>query len=306
METGSPERSPPLRFSVSEEPAAPFDLEAYLERVGYEGPREPTLEALRGLHLAHVTTIPFENLDIQLGRPIRLDLESLQAKLVRARRGGYCFEQNHLFMAALHALGFDVTPLAARVRFGTTEPTPRTHMLLRVDVDGAPWIADVGFGGDSLLEPIPLTADEEAVQFGWTYRLIREVAGVWMLQSLQREVWLDLYAFLDEPTPFVDYVLGNHFTSTHPESHFVRTLTVQMCATDVRVVLRNLTLWATTPDGATVSTVVPDQDALLAVLSERFGLAFPAGTRFRALGAERGTSPAVLGVEPGDALGEQA
>ena len=106
---------------------------------------------------------------------------------------------------------------------------------------------------------------------------------MWVLQSLAVDRWTDLYGFADEPTPFVDYVMGNHFTSTFPGSHFVRTLTAQLSGRDVRLALRNLELTETTPDGAQVVTMVPDQDALLVVLAERFGLMFPEGTRFRAL-----------------------
>ena len=166
---------------------------------------------------------------------------------------------------------------------GSREPTPRTHMLLRVEVEGRPWIADVGFGADALLEPIALRVGEPSVLFGWTYRLVREPDGAWVLQSLTGSASNDLYAFVDEPTPFVDYLMGNHFTSTFPGSHFVRTLTAQLSGTEVRLALRNLELTETTPDGAIVRTTVPDQDVLLEVLAERFGLNFPKGTRFRAL-----------------------
>src|SRR5579863_4240379 len=105
---------------------AALDLEAYLERIGFQGAVAPTLEALEALHYAHATSIPFENLDIQLGRPIKIDLESIQAKLVRRGRGGYCFEQNTLFAAVLERFGFSVTALAARVRKGATRVLPRT------------------------------------------------------------------------------------------------------------------------------------------------------------------------------------
>ncbi|MHC5544329.1 arylamine N-acetyltransferase family protein, partial [Singulisphaera rosea] len=118
------------------DPSPPLDLESYLARIGYAGDLAPTLGVFEDLHLAHVSHIPFENLDILLGRPICLDLESLQAKLVRGKRGGYCFEHNLLFAAVLETLGFPVTRLAARVRYGTLQLLPRTHMLLRVEVDG--------------------------------------------------------------------------------------------------------------------------------------------------------------------------
>src|SRR3954471_2052207 len=149
-----------------------LDLGAYLERVGYSGDLVPGEAVLEALHLAHATHIPFENLDILLGRPVLLDLESLQAKLVRGQRGGYCFEQNTLFAAALEELGFSVTRLAARVRSGASGPRPRTHMLLRVDVEGWPWLADVGFGGDGLLLPVPLVAGRVAHQYAWAFRVV--------------------------------------------------------------------------------------------------------------------------------------
>src|SRR5262245_28990314 len=172
-------------------PADQLDLDAYLARIEYASERAPTLPVLKAVHLAHATHIPFENLDIQLGRPILLDLESLQAKLVRGRRGGYCFEQNTLFAPALDQLGFRVTRLAARVRIGATRMAARTHMTLKVDVDGGSWLADVGFGGAGLLEPVPLLPDQVERQFAWSYRL-QEKDGLWVLQSLARESWHDL------------------------------------------------------------------------------------------------------------------
>src|SRR5436190_17504254 len=124
------------------EPAV--DLDAYFARIGYMGERIPTAATLRALHLAHTTHIPFENLDVLLGRPIQIDLNSIQTKLVRDHRGGYCFEQNGLFAAALEQLGFQVTRIAGRARHLTTRVLPRTHMILKVEVDEASWIADVG------------------------------------------------------------------------------------------------------------------------------------------------------------------
>ena len=119
------------------------DLNNYLRRIGYAGGLTPTYDVLAALHQAHATHIPFENLDILLGRPIRLDLASLHAKLVVGRRGGYCFEQNLLFAAILQSIGFSVARLAARVRYRTHRVLPRTHMLLLVSIDAEDWIADV-------------------------------------------------------------------------------------------------------------------------------------------------------------------
>ena len=127
-----------------------LDLGPYLERIRYGGILSPTLETLRELQFAHVQHIPFENLDILLGRPVLLDQESIWNKLVVNRRGGYCFEQNRLFATVLESLGFAVTCLAGRVQMGSQKTRPRTHMLLMVKIDGEEWLADVGFGGESL------------------------------------------------------------------------------------------------------------------------------------------------------------
>jgi N-hydroxyarylamine O-acetyltransferase len=260
-----------------------LDLPRYLDRIGYDGPVEATLASLRGLHLAHVTTIPFENLDIQLGRPIYLDLASLQAKLVDGRRGGYCFEQNLLFGAVLETIGFDVTRLAARVRAGSTEVRPLTHTILRVAGEGfEPQLADVGFGGDGLLLPIPIEPGPGRTDFGVTHRLVQEDVATRVLQVQAPEGWLDLYAFTLEPRHFMDFVMGNHFTSTWPGSGFVTTLTVQRLGTEGTLVLRWRRL-TETRGGQTSTRVIEDDDELLEILQERFGLRFPAGTRFPTL-----------------------
>jgi N-hydroxyarylamine O-acetyltransferase len=229
---------------VTDTPTTPLDLDAYLARTGYAGPLVPGAEVLSELHLAHVTHIPFENLDVQLGRPIRIDLDSLQAKLVHGRRGGYCFEQNTLFAAVLERVGFRVTRLAARVRSGTTRVLPRTHMVLKVDGDGGSWLADVGFGGEGLLKPVLLAAGQAVRHYAWTYRVVSE-DGAWVLQSLHRGTWVALYTFTPEPQFDVDYEVANHYTSTHPSSRFVTTLTVQLATSDARYVLRDreLTVW---------------------------------------------------------------
>jgi len=267
-------------MDVNAEPQA-LDLAAYLRRVEYEGALEPTAEVLRALHLAHATHIPFENLDVLLGRPIRLDLTSLQAKLVHGGRGGYCFEQNSLFAAVLDEIGFDVTRLAARVRSGATAVLPRTHMLLLVRCEGKTWLADVGFGAEGLLHPVPFGTGEVSEQYAWSYRVVQE-GELWVLQSLHGGGWSDLYAFTLEPQHAVDYEMANHFTSTHPESRFRRTVTAQLATPGVRRVLRFGEL--TVDEGTTVTRRrVDDPDELLAVLDESFGLRMPAGTRFPTL-----------------------
>jgi N-hydroxyarylamine O-acetyltransferase len=254
-----------------------IDLDAYFRRIEYTGDRQANVKTLTDLHLAHATHIPFENLDVMLKRSIPIDLESIQAKLVLGRRGGYCFEQNFLFAAVLDQLGFPVTLLAARVRLGAHRLLPRTHVLLAVDVEGDRWLADLGFGSFGLLVPVPLLVAEYQ-QFAWGYRVARE-SELWVLQALIGGTWQDLYVFTLEPQHPVDFVPPNYYVSTHPDSRFVQTLTVQRVTPASRSVLKNTALVTTTPAGETRRTIRSSAE-LLDVLAGDFGLEFPAATEF--------------------------
>jgi N-hydroxyarylamine O-acetyltransferase len=249
----------------------PVDLKAYLRRTGAPRPSRPTLAALAALHEAHVAAIPFENLDVLLGREIRLDLESLQAKLVAGGRGGYCFEHNTLFAAVLEAVGFAVTRLFGRVGSRPDAIRPRTHMVLRLDLAEGAFLADVGFGGDGPVRPVPLAGDGKA-QDG--HRVLREGDGLALHGSEG-----SLYTFTLEPQHAVDFEVANHWTSTHPSSHFRRTLTAQRSWPDGRAILRDREL-VESRSGASRSTPVRDPEHLLEVLDSVFGLRFPPGTRF--------------------------
>ena len=255
------------------------DLTAYLRRLGLDARPPATSAGLADLHRAHAGTIPFENLDILLGRPIRLDVGSLVAKLVDARRGGYCFEQNTLFSAALEDLGFAVTPLAARVRLGDRRDSARTHMCLAVRADGRDWLSDVGFGGGGLWEPLPLEPGGEVRQGGWRFRLVDD-GRERVLQSAGPQGWRDLYAFTLEPQLPIDYVVANHYTSTHSDSTFTKIPVVQRTRADGAEAIRGHVLQTMRPGEAIVESPAPKGGALLALLRERFGLDFPDGTRF--------------------------
>src|SRR5262249_21287686 len=214
-----------------------------------------------------------------LKRPIRIDLESIELKLVRGRRGGYCFEQNLLFAAVLRQIGFPVTLLSARVRLNAHRILPRTHVCLAVEAEGARWLADLGFGSFGLLVPIPLLRAEYR-QSAWSYRLGHETDG-WVLGALIGGSWQDLYVFTNEPQQAVDFVPPNHYVSTHPDSRFVQTLTVQRVAPDFRKLLKNTELVTTTSAGDTRRTLRSSAE-LLEVLSAEFSLEFPEGTEFLA------------------------
>ncbi len=259
--------------------SAELDLGAYLRRINLSETPRADLAGLRALHLAHASTIPFENLDIQMGLPIRIDLASIQAKLVQRRRGGYCFEQNTLFLAVLKALGFAVMPCEARVRRGTTETLPRTHMLLLVRLDSLTWLCDVGFGGEGLLQPLPLDGEAHA-QFLDTYRVAEEGA-LRVFQSFQHGTWEDLYAFIPEERFAVDFEMGNHYTSTFPESRFIKTLTAQLPGPEVRRILRNRAYAEVR--GEAVEGRELAMDEVIPVLREVFGIDVPEGATFRAL-----------------------
>jgi N-hydroxyarylamine O-acetyltransferase len=232
-----------------------LDLHAYLRRIGFEGDPAPTEATLRSLHRAHVTAIPFENLDILLGRPILLDLPALQDKLVRRRRGGYCYEHTKLFAAALERLGFTLTGLHGRVSMGSGGIRPATHALLRVtaaDSDRA-WLCDVGFGRGPL-EPLELVDGVEAVQDGWRFRLESRTGALgaeeWTLHQYGPGGWIDRHHFTLNPQYTIDYIVGNHYVSTHPRSPFTARPYAQRFSIEHHHVLDGLTLTTTRPDGS--------------------------------------------------------
>jgi N-hydroxyarylamine O-acetyltransferase len=260
-------------------PPALADFPAYLRRIGLAGPPSPTVAGLAALHRAHVGAIPFENFDILLGRGIRLDLASLEAKLVAGRRGGYCFEHNALFAAALAGLGFDVTPLAARVRLGGRTDAPRTHMLLGVRAEGRDWLCDVGFGGGGLWEPLPLEPSGEIRQGLWRFRVVTEGAER-VLQNAAPAGWRDLYGFTLDPQRPSDFAVANHYTSTHPDSTFTKVAIAQRTSDSGALALRGSVLQTMRPGADVTETPAPGGDALLDLLRARFGLDFPDGTRF--------------------------
>jgi N-hydroxyarylamine O-acetyltransferase len=257
------------------------DLAAYLARIGYVGQVSADRETLRAVHRAHATTIPFENLDIQLGLTIGLGIDALEKKMVRERRGGYCFEQNSLLLAALGAIGFDAMPCEARVFDSGPAITPRTHMLIVVSVEGAEWLCDVGFGGTTPLEPVPL-AETTVEQGGGRYRVAPRGPDLALVAD-EGDGWQDQYLFERSPRHPIDFEVANWYTSTHPESRFVRTLTAQLRTTTGWKILRNLH-WTSRPgpDGGVENREIARAD-LERVLAAEFDLHVPAGSRFRAL-----------------------
>jgi N-hydroxyarylamine O-acetyltransferase len=241
-----------------------MDLDAYFARIGLRGPR--TLEAL---HQAHVSSIPFENLDVLAGRGVDLALDAVFDKLVRRRRGGYCFEHVTLFSAVLRELGFRFRVIGGRVHVGSPLAIPpRTHASLLVDLPEGTFFADPGFGGVGPYSPMLFEAD----RMQGVHRLVRR-EDAWMLQNEHEGAMLDLHAFTLDAFHPIDLEVANHYTATHPSSRFKSNLMVQRHLPNGRITLRNRDL--VIREGAEVHRARLDDDAIHTLLRERFGLEIP-------------------------------
>lgn len=259
-----------------------FDLDAYLARIGYDGPRTPTLDTLRAIQRLHPQAIAFENLDPLLGIPVRLDVDSLQRKLIRSRRGGYCFEHNGVLLHALRALGYRVTGLAARVVWNqpNDDTPPRSHMVLRVVLDEGVHLADVGFGM-SPTAPLRLEPDIAQETPHESFRLLQG-AGRFTLQCRLKDEWISFYVFDLQEQASVDYQVANHYVSTWPTSHFVQSLIAARATPDGRYGLRNNRFSLHRPKGASEQRVLGSAAEISVVLNDFFGIVVPDERTFAA------------------------
>jgi N-hydroxyarylamine O-acetyltransferase len=251
-----------------------IDLEAYLNRIAYDGPLAPEPDVLQALLLHHQSTIPFECLSPLLGLPVQLDLASLENKLVRGGRGGYCFEQNGLLFHILSHLGFRVTPLAARVRWMLPPDAPQTplsHMMLMVALDKGEFICDVGFGGQSPTAPLRLeTGIEQQTPHG-TYRL-RAHGNGYELDMRLPEDWAAMYRFSREVQSPRDYDVYNWYTATHPASRFVNNLVAARVLGDTRLAMLNDEVTLQRSDGRREHRILSGAAEAYDVLSGGFGI----------------------------------
>ena len=258
-------------MSVSPKPSV--DLDAYFERIGYEGPRTPTLETLRALHELHPAAIPFEAIDVMLDRGVDIAPEAVDAKLIGAGRGGYCFEHNGLLKRVLLSLGFDVESLIARVQWMAPEDAPvrpRSHMGLRVTIDGVPWLADVGFGGCVSSEPLRMDTNEPQPTRHISFRLVPSSDGL-RVEALLGDTWAPLYDLCLDAQYDADYIPANWFTSTHPDSHFRHQLMVSRTMPEAQFALSNNRLTIRKP-GVGEEQHILTADELADVLRDLFGL----------------------------------
>jgi N-hydroxyarylamine O-acetyltransferase len=264
-----------------------MNKQAYLDRIGYRGSLEPTATTLEALQRAHLLAVPFENLDIGLGRPIVLDQAALFDKIVVRRRGGFCYELNGLFAALLHELGFEVALLAAGVarasggfgpeydhltlliREAATGETPATPFPHPPTPNPQAWLVDVGFG-DSFRAPLPLIAGPEHAQDGRAYRLDRD-GEHWTLWERAQADWEPQYRFTLRPRAFAEYAAMCRYHQTSPESSFTRKRVCSLAKPDGRITLSDLQL-ITTTNGARVERQLGGEQEFRAVLREQFGI----------------------------------
>jgi N-hydroxyarylamine O-acetyltransferase len=254
------------------------DVEAYFQRIGYAGRRDATLETLADLHLHHPQVIPFEDLDPLLKRPVLLNAAAIERKILFSGRGGWCYEQNLLLGNVLQTLGFQVTGLAARVMWNGPEDMvrARTHMLLLIDdLDGGPYIADVGFGGLTLTGPLRLVPDVEQPTPHETFRLLLDAEGVYVLQVRLRDAWKPLYSFDLQPQLLVDYDVWNWHLCHHPDSPFVNNLMAARVTLDRRYGLLNNKLSIHVLNGESQQTTLATAMEIRGTLEHLFGIELP-------------------------------
>ena len=256
------------------------DVRAYLERIGYSGPTVPAEETLRALHRAHMLSVPFENLDIHLGRPIVCDINRFLHKIIDERRGGFCYELNGAFAFLLRELGFGVTLLSARVaRADGSDGPDFDHLTLRVDFPtdslAVPHLADVGFG-DNFLEPLLLEPGFEQHQIGRIYRL-SEADGRFAVEAFVEEpprAWKRQYSFMLQPREIGEFGAMCHYQQTSPESHFTRQRICSRATLRGRITLSDLKLIETV-DGRREERTLGGEDEWRAKLRELFGVILP-------------------------------
>jgi len=254
-----------------------LDLDAYFDRIGYAGDRAPTLETLKAIHRLHPMAIPFEGLDPFTGTTPALDLDSLQAKLVASRRGGYCFEQNGLLQGVLEALGYSLKPLIGRVVWmrpdGLPLPPP-SHMGLRVELPEGVFLVDAAFGGNTMTGPIRLEPHLEQDTPHGKFRLMPHEDG-YEAQALLGPEWRSTYIMGLTPKYAADFELSNWWTSTHPTSLFVNNLVVTGVTEDGRLALLNRNLTRRPVEGPPESRRIEDARDLAEVLDREFGIEPP-------------------------------
>ena len=248
-----------------------LNLGTYLERIEYTGGTGISEDTLRELHIAHTLNIPFENLDVYYGKPVLLDEASLFNKIVKNRRGGYCFEMNGLFSLVLQKLGFKVTNLLARGTIDGINYNAKTHQVLLVEINNKMWLADVGFGNDGIIAPLILKEGRDQGQFAHTYRLLKDPEYGYVLQKKIADKYMSMYAFTMNRCYPMDFIMSNHFTATFPESFFVKMRMCTKPTKEGRITLTDMGFKIVT-NGNITEKIIKNDDEFNAVLKKYFSL----------------------------------
>src|ERR1700674_2448006 len=256
-----------------------MDVQAYTGRIDYQGSLTPDIDLLRSRHRAHLLHVPFENLDIHLGREIVCDESRILRKIVNEKRGGFCYELNGAFAALLRALGFRATFLSCRVARQDGSYGPEfDHLTLRVDLE-QPWLADVGFG-DCFLEPLRLESPTEQLQNGRVYRLTSRMTSptstdaVFGLEVMAEGRWKKEYAFTLQPRELSDFAARCHYHQTSPESHFTRQRICSLATAEGRITLSDEKL-IETREGSRQERLLSGEREWRAKLCDLFGVVLP-------------------------------
>jgi len=245
----------------------------YLNRINYKGGIDTSLQALKSMHLQHVTTVPFENLSIHQGEEIHLDFEAVFNKIVLNNRGGYCFETNALFAKLLEAIGFELSFHGARVWYGYSPEEgfrPRTHQVMETKIDGRPYLIDVAFG-NGILMPLALDIERSQVQYGREFRVRKDAVLGNCIEYFTKDDWLLLYSYTPEVCYPVDYQLANFYSSCHPDSMFIQKMVCTMPSIEGRITLVDNQVTDTRP-GKVAKRTIESSEELLNLLSVEFNI----------------------------------
>ncbi len=248
-------------------------LDLYFQRIQYSQSPRVNLQTLQDLHLLHLQHIPYENLSVFCHHGVRLDQETLTEKILLRQRGGYCFEQNGLFLMVLAALGFKCHPNLARVHRNRPEPGGRTHHVNFVELEGQSWLCDVGFGGSGFRHPLMLQADVEVEQLREIYRLQENDVHGFYLQKKIEQAWYPLYTFRIEAAMPIDMEMANFYTSNSADYVFRNSIIGTKMTSRGRVTLLDHTFkYFDLTKGTLETETVTDFTAYLGNLQERLGV----------------------------------
>lgn len=251
-----------------------MNKEKYLKRIGIENiENECSLAVLEKLQYAHLTTVPYENLDLIHGVPLSLKVEDIYKKVVENHRGGYCFEVNCLFEWLLKEFGFKTTAYFARFWRGSEGVPMKRHRIVRAELADGSYICDVGIGSKAPKFPLKLVADEVQSGYGESYKIVRDKDFGWMVYEFTKGEWQKYYSFNEIPAEEIDFVTTSYYCEVHPESLFNKTHIISVKTEYGRLTINDRDYKEFTGDDITFVEENMSDARIKEVLKEKFGLA---------------------------------